>query len=74
MRAAWHVGVGPEGRGVTAGRQELPEGSARSGRQAVLCRTGAPAADGVGERIALRVRLPGAPPEVVLEPGGTVEV
>lgn len=50
-----------------ADRQELPEGCARSGRQVVLCRTGALVADGVGERIALRVRLPGAPPEVVLE-------
>ncbi|MDG9707989.1 hypothetical protein [Streptomyces sp. DH10] len=50
-----------------ADRQELPVGCARSGRQAVLCRTGALAADGVGERIALRVRLPGAPPEVVLD-------
>lgn len=50
-----------------ADRQELPEGCARSGRQVVLCRTGALAADGVGERIALRVRLPGAPPDVVLE-------
>ncbi|MFF9811421.1 hypothetical protein ACF1G5_41165 [Streptomyces coeruleorubidus] len=50
-----------------ADRQEMPEGCTRSGRQVVLCRTGALAADGVGERIALRVRLPGAPPEVVLE-------
>lgn len=48
-------------------RQELPEGCARSGRQVVLCRTGALPADGAGERIALRVRVLGAPPEVVVE-------
>ncbi|GAB2876095.1 hypothetical protein GCM10027074_50070 [Streptomyces deserti] len=50
-----------------ADRQELPAGCARSGRQVVLCRTGALAADGVGERIELRVWLRGAPPEVLLE-------
>ncbi|PZT70499.1 hypothetical protein DN402_15275 [Streptomyces sp. SW4] len=48
-------------------RQELPEGCARSEPQVVLCRTGALPADGVGERITLRMWLPDAPPEVVLE-------
>ncbi|GAB2721147.1 hypothetical protein [Streptomyces bullii] len=48
-------------------RAELPQGCARSGRQGVLCRTGPLAADGVGERIDLRVRLRGAPGEVLLE-------
>ncbi|MGW6293862.1 hypothetical protein [Streptomyces sp. NPDC055058] len=45
----------------------LPAGCARSGGQAVLCRTGALAVDGVGERIDLRVRLEGAPSEVVVD-------
>ncbi|NEC80420.1 hypothetical protein G3I38_14570, partial [Streptomyces sp. SID7958] len=46
---------------------QLPAGCARSGGQAVLCRTGALAVDGVGERIDLRVRLEGAPSEVVVD-------
>ncbi|MEU2265211.1 hypothetical protein ABZ568_01910 [Streptomyces olindensis] len=48
-------------------RQELPEGCARSGRQAVLCRTGALPAEGAGERIGLRVRVLVVPSEVVVE-------
>jgi len=35
----------------------------------VVCGTGALAADGVGEQIGLRVRLRGAPSEVLLEIG-----
>ncbi|CAL9460531.1 hypothetical protein [Streptomyces sp. enrichment culture] len=46
---------------------ELPAGCARSGGQAVLCRTGALPVDGVGERIGLRVRLEGAPSEVYVD-------
>ncbi|MFF1452571.1 hypothetical protein ACFVYF_31230 [Streptomyces sp. NPDC058274] len=53
-----------------ADRQELPEGCARAGARAVLCRTGALAADDVGAEIRLRVRLAGAgvrvPAEVTL--------
>ncbi|MCD7444501.1 hypothetical protein K4B79_40640 [Streptomyces lincolnensis] len=48
-------------------RQAMPEGCARSGRQVVLCRIGELAADGVGERVELRVRLLGVPSEVLLE-------
>ncbi|ANS67075.1 hypothetical protein SLINC_4851 [Streptomyces lincolnensis] len=48
-------------------RQAMPEGCARSGRQVVLCRIGALAADGLGERVELRVRLLGMPSEVLLE-------
>ncbi|MFJ9540644.1 hypothetical protein ACIRPX_25680 [Streptomyces sp. NPDC101225] len=48
-------------------RQSLPEGCVRSQARAVLCRVGALAADDVGRPIALRVRLRGAPSEVVLE-------
>ncbi|MGY6025047.1 hypothetical protein [Streptomyces spinosirectus] len=47
--------------------QALPEGCARSGARVVLCRVGALAADDVGRPIGLRVRLRGAPSEVVLE-------
>ncbi len=50
-----------------ADAQTLPEGCARSGEQVVVCRTGALAADGVGERIDLRVRLREASTEVLLE-------
>lgn len=50
-----------------ADRQALPDGCARSGERVVVCRTGALAADEVGEQIELRVRLLGAPPEVKLE-------
>ncbi|MFV0134397.1 hypothetical protein ACLGIH_14335 [Streptomyces sp. HMX87] len=48
-------------------RHELPAGCARSEPHVVLCRTGALAADGAGERIALRMWLPDAPSEVVVE-------
>ncbi|CCK28334.1 putative secreted protein [Streptomyces davaonensis JCM 4913] len=47
--------------------QDLPDGCARTEVKAVLCRVGALAADEVGERIALRVRLREAPTEVQLE-------
>ncbi|MES5824317.1 hypothetical protein [Streptomyces sp. RG80] len=50
-----------------ANRQELPTGCARSGARVVLCRVGALAADGLGEQIGLRLRLRGAPAEVLLE-------
>lgn len=51
-----------------ADRQRLPDGCARTGKRAVLCRTGALAADEVGERTDLRVRLRGpAPSEAVLK-------
>lgn len=48
-------------------RQQLPDGCARAGERAVLCRVGALSADEVRERIALRVGLLGAPTEVQLE-------
>ncbi|QOV41538.1 hypothetical protein IM697_41670 [Streptomyces ferrugineus] len=50
-----------------ADRQTLPAGCARAEERAVLCRVGALAPDGVGERIGLRVRLRGAPTEVLME-------
>ncbi|GLW51008.1 hypothetical protein Stsp02_66690 [Streptomyces sp. NBRC 14336] len=50
-----------------ADRQELPDGCARAGVRAVLCRVGALGADEFGERIALRVRLREVPSEVQLE-------
>ncbi|WP_458245073.1 hypothetical protein [Streptomyces sp. MAI_2237] len=61
-----------------ADRQELPEGCVRSGPRVVLCRVGELPADGLGERIALRVRLRAAPSEVLLVldtvwSGGTVD-
>ncbi|KQX70746.1 hypothetical protein [Streptomyces sp. Root1310] len=51
---------------LAAGAQRLPAGCARTGRQEVVCRTGALAADGPGERIALRVWLRGRPTEVTM--------
>ncbi|MDR6980895.1 hypothetical protein J2X68_007637 [Streptomyces sp. 3330] len=51
---------------LAAGAQRLPAGCARTGRQEVVCRTGALAADGSGERIALRVWLRGRPTEVTM--------
>ncbi|MFG2458531.1 hypothetical protein ACGFWE_15905 [Streptomyces sp. NPDC048523] len=58
--------------------QTLPKGCARSEERVVLCAVGAPAADGVGERVDMRVRLRGVPSEVLLEidtvgNGGTVD-
>jgi hypothetical protein len=50
-----------------AGEPRLPVGCARTGRQEVVCRTGALAADGLGERIALRVWLRGRPAEVTMD-------
>ncbi|WP_405991637.1 hypothetical protein [Streptomyces sp. NBC_00986] len=50
-----------------ADAQTLPEGCARSGERVVVCRTGALAADAVGERIEVRVRLRDASSEVLLE-------
>ncbi|MGP4044686.1 hypothetical protein [Streptomyces sp. 2A115] len=50
-----------------ADRQRLPGGCARSEARAVLCRTGALPADGVGKTITMAVGLRGAPSEVKLE-------
>lgn len=50
-----------------AERQALPRGCVRAQPRVLLCRVGAPDADGVGQRVALRVRLRGAPSEVLLE-------
>jgi hypothetical protein len=50
-----------------ADAQTLPAGCARSGDRVVVCRTGALAADAVGERIEVRVRLRDASSEVLLE-------
>ncbi|MET8946644.1 hypothetical protein ABZX30_24540 [Streptomyces sp. NPDC004542] len=47
--------------------QQLPAGCARTEERAVVCRTGALAAHGLGEQIALSVRLEGRPPEVTME-------
>ncbi|WP_328749482.1 hypothetical protein OHT57_29025 [Streptomyces sp. NBC_00285] len=59
-------------------RQTLPDGCARAEERVVLCRVGALAADEVGERVEMRVRLLGVPSEVLLEidtvwNGGTVD-
>lgn len=61
VRLAWSAPL--------AARQQLPNGCARLGARVVVCGTGALAADGVGERIGLRMRLQGAPSEVTLEIG-----
>ncbi len=50
-----------------AERQELPEGCARAGERVVWCGVGALDAGGVGEPVALRVRLRDAPSEVLVE-------
>ncbi|MGW1216163.1 hypothetical protein ACWD5F_41690 [Streptomyces sp. NPDC002499] len=50
-----------------ANGQVLPDGCARSGPRVVLCRVGALAADDLGAPISMRVRLRGAPSEVLLE-------
>jgi len=50
-----------------ADEQVLPMGCARSEERVVLCRVGALAADDMGEQIELRVRLVGAPSEVLVE-------
>ncbi|MET9829049.1 hypothetical protein ABZ078_07020 [Streptomyces sp. NPDC006385] len=50
-----------------ADRQVLLRGCARAGEREVTCRVGAVDADGVGERIELRVRLRGTPTEVSLD-------
>ncbi|MFG2573054.1 hypothetical protein [Streptomyces sp. NPDC048481] len=52
---------------LAAGAQRLAAGCARTGRQEVVCRTGALAADSPGERIALGVRLRGRPAEVTMD-------
>ncbi|MFI7299003.1 hypothetical protein [Streptomyces sp. NPDC050121] len=51
---------------LAAGEQRLSAGCARTGRQEVVCRTGALAADGPGEQIVLRVWLRGRPREVTM--------
>ncbi|WP_409470434.1 hypothetical protein [Streptomyces sp. HC307] len=48
-------------------RQTLPDGCARSGARAVLCRVGALSADTVGADLTLGVRLRDAPTEVLME-------
>ncbi|WP_437071020.1 hypothetical protein [Streptomyces sp. enrichment culture] len=50
-----------------ADRQELPQACARAGARVVVCRMGALAADAVGERMELAVRLRGAVSEALLE-------
>ncbi|GGN85301.1 hypothetical protein GCM10011579_076140 [Streptomyces albiflavescens] len=50
-----------------AAAQRLPEQCARAGERAVVCRTGALAADGLGEEIGVTVRLVGVPSEVTLQ-------
>ncbi|MFE6625321.1 hypothetical protein [Streptomyces sp. NPDC057740] len=50
-----------------ADRQELPEGCARAGERVVWCGLGALDAGGVGEPVALRVRLRDAASEVLVE-------
>ncbi|MEU8978830.1 hypothetical protein [Streptomyces sp. NPDC048309] len=47
--------------------QRLPGACARVGARAVVCRTGALAADGLGAAIGLTVRLRGVPSEVAME-------
>ncbi|MET7476683.1 hypothetical protein ABZT17_20230 [Streptomyces sp. NPDC005648] len=59
VRLRWSVAL--------ADAQALPLGCARSEERVVLCRVGALAADDLGEQIDLRVRLVGAPSEVLLE-------
>ncbi|WP_326721451.1 MULTISPECIES: hypothetical protein [unclassified Streptomyces] len=59
VRLRWSVAL--------ADRQSLPDGCARAEARAVVCRTGALAADGVGEEIRLGVRLRGVPAEVTVE-------
>jgi hypothetical protein len=50
-----------------ADEQRLPGGCARSEERGVVCRTGALAADGLGEEIRLTVRLRGVPSEVTVD-------
>lgn len=52
-----------------ADEQQLPAGCARTDERAVVCRTGALAAHGLGEQIALSVRLKGQPSEVTMDVG-----
>lgn len=59
VRLRWSVAL--------ADRQSLPGGCARAEARAVVCRTGALAADGLGAEIRLAVRLREAPAEVTLE-------
>jgi len=54
---------------LSAGEQRLPAGCARTGRQEVVCRTGALVADGAGEQIVARVWLRGRPAEVTMTVG-----
>ncbi|SDN11441.1 hypothetical protein SAMN04487981_103616 [Streptomyces sp. cf386] len=52
-----------------AERQELPQTCVLAQPQVVMCRVEGPDADGVGPRVGLRVRLQGAPSEVLVEFG-----
>lgn len=69
------TGAVPDPRGVVrlrwsvplADRQALPDRCARAGERIVMCRVGVLDADGVGEPVGLRVRLRGAPSEVLVE-------
>ncbi|GAA4066236.1 hypothetical protein [Streptomyces shaanxiensis] len=47
--------------------QELPRGCVRAESRVLMCRVGAPDADGVGQWVELRVRLQGAPSEVLVD-------
>ncbi|WP_373682274.1 MULTISPECIES: hypothetical protein [Streptomyces] len=58
VRLSWSVQL--------ADVQQLPEGCARVEARAVVCRTGALDADGLGEEIRLTVRLRGEPSEVAM--------
>ncbi|AZQ40613.1 hypothetical protein EJ357_26615 [Streptomyces cyaneochromogenes] len=50
-----------------ADRQALPRGCVRAEPRVLMCRIGAPDADGVGQQVGLRVRLQGAPSEVLVD-------
>ncbi|KUN75765.1 hypothetical protein [Streptomyces griseoruber] len=60
VRLRWSVPLAARG-------QRLPDGCARTGERSVVCRTGALAADTLGERIELGVRLRGRPAEATLD-------
>ncbi|KUO11577.1 hypothetical protein [Streptomyces sp. DSM 15324] len=60
VRLRWSVPLAARG-------QRLPQGCARTGERSVVCRTGPLAADTLGERIELGVRLRGRPAEATLD-------
>ncbi|MGW2569713.1 hypothetical protein [Streptomyces sp. NPDC001537] len=59
VRLRWSV--------APANKQSLPGGCVRSGERVMMCRVGALAANAVARQIRLRVRLRGAPSEVLVE-------